>query len=483
MEQNKKTNWQDFKQVLERHGIKKLYHYTDRDNIESIIQSEGLYSWADCEDGDINIPKPGGDDEWHEIDKQHGLERYVRLSFTTQNPMMYIAQNQGRITNPVILEISTDVVFAEDTLFADCEATSSGANVGGTIDDFNAIHFDSVKASKQSDLQQDEQPFFEAEVLVNHCVPLRYITNISNFGLPVPNFPNLLVAKTPYTAQITRATPTAFIFLIDQSCSMEREVTVNGQTVSLADVVANIVNNQINELVLRCIKTNEVRHYYDIALIGYGVDAYSGWSGNLEGRFFVSPKEIMDNPAKKVKVVEEVKTRRGIISREIEKTQWLLPRADGNWTHLHKAFSLAKMLLEKWMIEHHDQDCYPPTIINITDGEFNGIDEEDLMQEANELKAIYTNDGNVLLFNIHISPDNEDCVAFPVSEMELNGDEYAESLYRMSSLLPLRYNADISQLRGDANDVRHSAMSVNADSQVFIKFLEIGTPTNINQSR
>ena len=29
-----------------------------------------------------------------------------------------------------------------------------------------------------------------------------------------------------------------------------------------------------------------------------------------------------------------------------------------------------------WMKQHHDKDCYPPTIINITDGEYNGASHE-----------------------------------------------------------------------------------------------------------
>lgn len=45
----KKTNWQDFKDILEQNGITKLYHFTDRDNLKSIIHNGGLYSWGDCE--------------------------------------------------------------------------------------------------------------------------------------------------------------------------------------------------------------------------------------------------------------------------------------------------------------------------------------------------------------------------------------------------------------------------------------------------
>jgi ribosomal protein S12 methylthiotransferase accessory factor YcaO len=80
-----------------------------------------------------------------------------------------------------------------------------------------------------------------------------------------------------------------------------------------------IVNAQINELVERCVKNNETRHYFDIAMIGYGTEAYSAWNGNLEGRDFVTPEEIRDNPYQKKMVKEEVRTRKGITIKEVEK--------------------------------------------------------------------------------------------------------------------------------------------------------------------
>ena len=30
---NKKTNWQEFKNIIEEKGVKKLYHFTDRENL------------------------------------------------------------------------------------------------------------------------------------------------------------------------------------------------------------------------------------------------------------------------------------------------------------------------------------------------------------------------------------------------------------------------------------------------------------------
>ena len=478
----KKDNWQEYKALLEQHGIGKLYHFTDRDNLESIINNGGLYSWAGCEQKGITISKPGGGTLSRQLDSRDGLQDYVRVSFVTQHPMMYVAMDEGRISNPVILEIDPEVVCWEGTLYADRNATKTGANVGGTVDDFKRIHFQSVKARKHFDLDESEQPFFQAEVLVKGFIPLQYIRNIGNFGIPIPTNPKQLQIKTAYTAQITRNTPTAFIFLVDHSVSMNRRTSLLGEEMTMAEAAARIVNRQINELVLRCIKSNEVRRYYDIAVIGYGESAYSGWSGELEGRDFVTPEELRDHPFKKIVTREEKRTRKGTVVKEVEKVQWVEARHDGRCTHLHEAFDRAKALLGRWMEEHREKDCYPPTIINITDGEFNGASRDTVLQQANELKSMFTNDGNVILFNIHFAAGKSaDEVVCPIDINELNGDRYAETLFRMSSLLPERYNADIEKYLNDGRQGRHVAMGVNADATTLIKLMDIGTPTNISQ--
>ena len=481
----KKSNWQEFKAVLDEHKIVKLYHFTDRDNLESIIKNGGLYSWMDCERKGIKITKPGGGDLSRQLDSARNLEDYVRVSFTTQHPMMYVAMKDGRISNPVILEIDPDVIFWKGTCYSNLNATKHTIrpNIGESLADFKQIHFQSVKVRTHFDLPEEEQPYFQAEVLVKNFIPLEYIKNIGNFGIPIPSKPKALQIKNPYTAQITRNTPTAFIFLVDQSVSMKRITTLNGEQMSLAEAVARIVNNQINELVYRCIKTTEVRHYYDIAIIGYGHEVYSGWNGVLAGRDFVSPEELKNNPFKKIIVKEEKRTRKGTMTKEIEKVQWLEPRCDGSWTHVHLAFNKAKTLLDQWMQEHHDKDCYPPTIINITDGQFNHATREQIVQQANELKAMFTNDGNVLLWNIHITPNNVEQVLLPIGKEELKGDKYSELLYDMSSLLPTRYNQAISDIRGDSVDARHVAMATNTDMSTLIQLMDIGTPTNISQSK
>lgn len=479
-----KNNYDEFKKLIEQHHITTLYHFTDRENLESIIKNGGLYSWADCEQKGISISKPGGSLDSRNLDKRDNLQNFVRVSFVREHPMMYVAMNDGRISNPVVLEIDPEVIYWQDSLYADRNATKNGALVGSSIDDFSQLHFNSFKAKKHFDLDADEQKFYQAEVLVKNHIPLQFIKNIGNFGFTIPSQSAQMQTKTAYTAQITRNTPTAFIFLIDQSVSMQNYTTLYGEEMPMAEAVARIVNHQLNELVLRCVKGSETRDYYDIAIIGYGENAYSGWKGELEGRDFVKPSELKEHPYKKITTKKETRTRKGVKVVEVEEVQWIEAEATEGWTRVHHAFEKAKGLLDEWMEKHHDKDCYPPTIINITDGEFNGATKEYVLQQANELKSMFTNDGNVILFNIHISANKAVCVTCPASKDEVSFSSLATTMYEMSSLLPMRYSDRIADLRGDGTpNNRYRAMSINADMSTLIQLMDIGTPTNISQNK
>lgn len=479
-----KNNYDEFKKLIEQHHITTLYHFTDRENLESIIKNGGLYSWADCEQKGISISKPGGSLDSRNLDKRDNLQNFVRVSFVREHPMMYVAMNDGRISNPVVLEIDPEVIYWQDSLYADRNATKNGALVGSSIDDFSQLHFNSFKAKKHFDLDADEQKFYQAEVLVKNHIPLQFIKNIGNFGFTIPSQSAQMQTKTAYTAQITRNTPTAFIFLIDQSVSMQKYTTLYGEEMPMAEAVARIVNHQLNELVLRCIKGSETRDYYDIAIIGYGENAYSGWKGELEGRDLVKPSELKEHPYKKITTKKETRTRKGVKVVEVEEVQWIEADATKSCTRVHHAFEKAKGLLDEWMEKHHDKDCYPPTIINITDGEFNGATKEYVLQQANELKSMFTNDGNVILFNIHISANKAVCVTCPASKDEVSFSSLATTMYEMSSLLPMRYSDRIADLRGDGTpNNRYTAMSINADMSTLIQLMDIGTPTNISQNK
>lgn len=488
-----KNNYQDFKAVIEQNNIKVLYHFTDRANLQSIIDNGGLFSWKSCEDRGIRIAKAGGDTTSRNLDKRDNLQDFVRLSFCKNHPMKFVAMNDGRISDPVLLEIDPEVILWKDTRYSDMNATKTGVNEGGQLENLKSVHFATTRQKDHFDLTEDEAPYYQAEVLVKTFIPLDKIINISQFGIKLStadlsatqnnSTQHTYQAKESYSAQISRANPTAFIFMIDQSASMGKRVMFNGEQITMSEVVARLVNQQINELILRCVKSDEIRNYYDIAVVGYGSTVSSGWNGELNGRYFVSPEELSKNPYKKIIIREEKRTRKGVTVKEVEKTQWIEAKNDGRWTNMHGAFVKVKELLEEWIDTHGKKDSYPPTIINITDGEYNNSSHEKMLNITNEIKSLFTNDGNIQLFNIHIS-NNLGELVFPLSKDELGDNKYGCELFDFSSLLPVRYNDTIAKLRVDKdNKLRHKAMAINTNMSTLIQLMDIGTPTNISQNK
>jgi CO dehydrogenase/acetyl-CoA synthase gamma subunit (corrinoid Fe-S protein) len=85
----------------------------------------------------------------------------------------------------------------------------------------------------------------------------------------------------PYQAEISRDNPTCFLFVIDQSGSMD-EITAGGR--SKADFVADVLNKTLYTLVTSCSKSDGVRNYFDVGVIAYGgSEVASGFGGALSG--------------------------------------------------------------------------------------------------------------------------------------------------------------------------------------------------------
>ena len=95
-----------------------------------------------------------------------------------------------------------------------------------------------------------------------------------------------------------------------------------------------------------------------------------------------------------------------------------------------EALKQAHSILSAWMDEH--PDSFPPIVINLTDGE---PTTGDPMPDGVALMDLRTTDGEVLLFNGHLSSSNAAPVEFPDSE-EMLPDQYAKALFAWSSELP-----------------------------------------------
>jgi hypothetical protein len=177
----KKSNWQEFAQVLQANGIKTLYHFTDIANIDYIKRYGGLFSWQYLRKTGIEVPYEGGGVLSKDLDKRYGLQDFVRVCFTENHPMMYVARNEGRIPNPVILKINTGVCEFQNTKFANMNATRNGHSCGNSIEDLQRIKFDVVREGTHFDLSEQDRPYYQAEVLVKTWIPIEYITNINQF--------------------------------------------------------------------------------------------------------------------------------------------------------------------------------------------------------------------------------------------------------------------------------------------------------------
>jgi hypothetical protein len=171
-----RPNWIDFERLLCKNKIDKLYHFTDRKNLKSILELGGLFSWKALKTKEINVPSPGGNDLSRRRDQVNRLEDYVRLSFVKFPPMLHSAKGDGRIQTEFIIEISPDVVFFAKTKFADQNAAQNlcGVNIGSSLKEFRSIRFDLIFESHWDD---DSRKYFQAEVLVPQNISSEFILN------------------------------------------------------------------------------------------------------------------------------------------------------------------------------------------------------------------------------------------------------------------------------------------------------------------
>jgi hypothetical protein len=97
-----------------------------------------------------------------------------------------------------------------------------------------------------------------------------------------------------YGAEISRYSPACFLFVIDQSGSMDEKLE-GGLTKS--QFVADVLNKTLYQLVIRCTRSDGVRDYFDVGVIAYGGSGVaSAFSGPLASQFLHPLSAIEANP-------------------------------------------------------------------------------------------------------------------------------------------------------------------------------------------
>jgi hypothetical protein len=215
------------------------------------------------------------------------------------------------------------------------------------------------------------------------------------------------------------------------------------------DMVATILNGFLNELIVTNTIAQKdgatmVRPRATVAVLGYeGSFVGSILGGALDSRSFVSLPELQMNPLTiETRTKREIDDTGIIIEIPVQFPIWVQPVAGGG-TPMCAALRRAYDLALQWAQEN--PDCYPPVIINVSDGMANDGDPTEV---ARRFSDISTNDGQALLFNVHITDINSAPVAYPASENELPNDRYAQKLFAMSSLIPETSRSLLQSLLG-----------------------------------
>ena len=275
------------------------------------------------------------------------------------------------------------------------------------------------------------------------------------------------------SVDISRANPGCFMFLIDQSGSMD--MTLGGQPgLRKMDGAADAINRILDAISQRCSQGMDVRDYFHVGIIGYTTDSIG--SPILSSAL---PNTSLENPFLKISEVVEVADVEERLAKEsdgagglVEVTRkfpvWLRPVADYG-TPMCEALDISADAVENWIRDH--TSSYPPMVIHVTDGMASDGNPEPFAQR---MMSLATEGGNVLLYNAHLSEMSIAPVQYPASESDLPADEFASLIFRMSSEFP--------------EEVRETAVSMglpvqegsrgyvyNADMVALVQFLDIGT--------
>jgi hypothetical protein len=271
----------------------------------------------------------------------------------------------------------------------------------------------------------------------------------------------------PYTAEISRSNPTCFLFLVDQSKSMLGPIG-GGTGGRKADAVADSLNRLLYTLVLRCVWGQTVLDRFHVGVIGYGRKVQPALGGALVERELVPIGELARNPLRveqRVNLVDD--GRGGQVEQVVKSPVWFEPLGEGK-TPMCKALERAGQIVNRFLLEH--PACYPPLVVNLSDGEATDGNPESAAKSLSELSS---EDGNVLLFNGHISSQPVQPIEFPNTETGLP-DDYARRLFRMSSVLPAALLQSARQA-GLAVTAESRGFVFNADLASVVRFLDIGT--------
>ena len=276
-----------------------------------------------------------------------------------------------------------------------------------------------------------------------------------------------------YNVRWKEESPGHLVYLVDLSQSMSmppydknKKYDKNVKDYTKYNMVMDAIRDCSKAILAPCVQGGVVIPQFSLTIIGYNSEVYTLFKGDA--------KDV----AQMLTVAAKNKNR---LFYDAE-TDTIEPNAEPKWqTYMEKALMAAKKDVEEWICKQKSNPqikAIPaPIVISITDG--HPEEQERKYYEAAKgalnaansiMESINTPDGNVLLFNIHIDPfNNEPDLSFPVKEPQ---DRDMALLYNMSSTIPEKF------IENSTFSIEHGCkgMISNAkDKTTLLQFIEFGS--------
>lgn len=424
---------EEYLERLQELGVSSFYHITDKDNLHSILKERRLLPWKKlCDDG-ITVSRPGGDAITHRLDiRSYNRDNCVHLYATEPTDGML----KDMLRTKQFSELCTLRVSLKSMRPNKASFWIGDPYLGGE-------RFDNLR-DLVSRLSEDPSCISNLSVDLDESVHINYIDNIPE----------------DVWTRISEVHPTAIVFVVDQSCSMARGTNLDNVNYDyISDLVGEAINLQIESFLKKCIADDGViSHLYDIAVIGYGNSVYPAWNGELAAQPLHGPMELMS-----------------YIKSPGDQFRWVDAKDTETRGRCDLAFEYVYNLLKEWTSKEENRFSYPPTVIHISDGEVKREYQESFLLNAEKLKSLYTETGNVTVWNIGYLP-----IRFK-EHVFLSGEELPALtrfpgglvLYESSSYLSQRLKNKASSFHKHNPELARKTMAVNVRFETLFDVLQM----------
>ncbi|MFR9566340.1 MAG: VWA domain-containing protein [Rikenellaceae bacterium] len=246
---------------------------------------------------------------------------------------------------------------------------------------------------------------------------------------------------------------------------------------SKAEAVAQVANMIISELIERARRSDGVRDYYDIAVLGYSGDGvFSEFSQDGKSEF-ISVTELAKREPKVVHSEQITTDASGrMVRRSVKRKRWIEAKASGE-TPMYEAMCYLYDAANNWISKNKNRGAFYPIIYHITDGETTDCCHDSILDISNRIKSLRTDDGEALLINIHITSNESVApLIFPTEEeLKSYDNRYAQLLAASSSDMPEIFDAAICDLKGVSGQSGFKGVSFNASVAELLTILSIGS--------